>query len=138
MTCKCFYKYSTVKPPCPCIFTFGCFHFILPPKYDLYNKSYCICNKMSISTALTHSYLLLFSFFSIIILSLTVRKRKNRCIPCIYWAAAIFVVVTEYSNLFPSLALLLNCFHFTFGNELIIGSKATGFMKSICDRFTFI
>lgn len=32
-------------------------------------------------------------------LSLTVNKRKNRCGPCIYWAAAIFAVVTDYSNL---------------------------------------
>ena len=36
----------------------------------------------------------------IIIPSLTVRKRKNRCIPCIYWGAAIFSVVSNYSNLF--------------------------------------
>lgn len=72
------------------------------------------------------------------ILSLTVRKRKKRCIPCIYWAAAFFVVVTEYSNLFSSFTLFLDCFHFTFGYELIIGSKTASFMKSICDKFPFI
>ena len=70
--------------------------------------------------------------------SLTVSKRENRCIPCIYWAAAISSVVTEYSNLFPSFTLFLNCFHFTFGYELIVSPKTTDFMESICDRLPFI
>ena len=73
-----------------------------------------------------------------IIPSLTVSKRENRCIPCIYWAAAISSVVTEYSNLFPSFTLFLNCFHFTFGYELIVSPKTTDFMESICDRLPFI
>lgn len=70
--------------------------------------------------------------------SLTVSKRKNRCIPCIYWVAAIFAVVTKYSNLFPSFTFFLDSSHFTFGYVLIIGSKATGLMKIIRDSFPFI
>ncbi len=57
------------------------------------------------------------------ILSLTVRERKNRCIPCIYKATAIFGVVTKYGNLLSSFTLFLNCLHFTFGYELIISLK---------------
>ncbi len=34
-----------------------------------------------------------------VIPSLTVAEIKNRCIPCIYWGTAIFVVVMKYSNL---------------------------------------
>lgn len=70
--------------------------------------------------------------------SLTVSKRKNRFIPCVCWATAILGLVTEYSNLFPSLTFFLDCFHFTFSYELIISSKTKSFMKSICDRFSFI
>ncbi len=73
-----------------------------------------------------------------IIPSLTVSKRKNRCIPCIYWVAAIFAVVTKYSNLFPSFTFFLDSSHFTFGYVLIIGSKATGLMKIIRNSFPFI
>ncbi len=75
---------------------------------------------------------------SVIIPSLTVSKRKNRCIPCIYWVAAIFAVVTKYSNLFPSFTFFLDSSHFTFGYVLIIGSKATGLMKIIRNGFPFI
>ena len=39
-----------------------------------------------------------------IIPSLTVAEIKNRCIPCVYWGTAIFVVVMKYSNLFFSFA----------------------------------
>lgn len=67
--------------------------------------------------------------------SLTVVKRKNRCIPCIYWDSAIFCVVMVYSILFPSFTFFLNGFHFTFGYELIIRSKATNIMKIIRDGF---
>lgn len=70
-----------------------------------------------------------------IIPSLTVVKRKNRCIPCIYWDSAIFCVVMVYSILFPSFTFFLNGFHFTFGYELIIRSKATNIMKIIRDGF---
>ena len=70
--------------------------------------------------------------------SLTVSKRKNRCISCIYWAVAIFFVVANYSNLFFSLTFFLNCPHFTFGYELIIGAEATDLMKVICDSFPFV
>lgn len=72
------------------------------------------------------------------ILSLTVSKRKNRCIPCAYLGTAIFIVVIEYCNLFPSFTLFLNCFHFTFGYELIVCSKSTSFMKIICNGLAFI
>ena len=70
--------------------------------------------------------------------SLTVSNRKNRCIPYIYWAVAIFSVVTNYSNLFFSFTFFLNCFHFAFGYELVISSKATDLMKIVCDSFTFV
>ena len=70
--------------------------------------------------------------------SLTVIKRKNRCILCIYWDSAIFSVVTEYSNLFPSFTFFLNCSHSTFCYEFTIGSKATDIMKIICNVFSFV
>lgn len=72
------------------------------------------------------------------ILSLTVDGRKNRCIPCIYWAAAIFAVVADYSNLFLSLTFFLNRSHFTFGYELIVRPETTGFMKIIRDLFPLV
>ena len=70
--------------------------------------------------------------------SLTVRKRKNRCIPCVYWAAAIFTVVSNYSNLFLPFAFFLDCSHFTFGYELVVCPETTGFMKIIRDLFPSI
>ena len=70
--------------------------------------------------------------------SLTVERLKNRCIPCVYWAAAIFLVVTEYSNLFFSFAFFLDGFHFTFGYELIIRSETTSIMKIVCDSLSFV
>ena len=73
-----------------------------------------------------------------IILSLTVVGKKNRCIPCVYWAAAIFVVVLNYSNLFLPFAFFLDCSHFTFGYELVVCPETAGFMKSIRDLFTSI
>ena len=73
-----------------------------------------------------------------IIPSLTVRKRKNRCIPCVYWAAAIFTVVSNYSNLFLPFAFFLDCSHFTFGYELVVCPEPTGLMKIICDLFPLI
>ena len=76
--------------------------------------------------------------FLSIIPSLTVGQRKNRCIPYIYWAAAIFLLVTEYSNLFPSFTFFLNCFHFAFGYKLIICSKTAGIMKGICNHISFV
>lgn len=78
-----------------------------------------------------------FSFFAII-LSLTVVGRKNRCIPCIYWATAIFAVVSDYSNLFLPLAFFLDRSHLTLSHELIVCPKTTGLMKVICDRLPFI
>ena len=59
------------------------------------------------------------------------KKRKNCYIPYIYWGIAVFFVVTDYGNLFPSFTFFLNCFHLTFCYELIICSKATGIMKGI-------
>ena len=79
-----------------------------------------------------------FPLKAVMILSLTVSKRKNRCIPCAYLGTAIFIVVIEYCNLFPSFTLFLNCFHFTFGYELIVCSKSTSFMKIICNGLAFI
>lgn len=73
-----------------------------------------------------------------IIPSLTVRKRKNRCIPCGYWAAAIFAVVTDYSILFFPFAFFLNISHFTFCYELIICSETTDVMKIIRNSFSFV
>lgn len=75
---------------------------------------------------------------SYIIPSLTVAEIKNRCIPCVYWGTAIFVVVMKYSNLFFSFAFFLDRSHFAFGYELIISSEAAGFMKIICNGFTLI
>ena len=70
--------------------------------------------------------------------SLTVAEIKNRCIPCVYWDTAIFIVVMKYSNLFFSFAFFLDRSHFAFGYELIISSEAAGFMKIICNGFTLI
>ena len=67
------------------------------------------------------------------ILSLTVSKLNNRCIPCIFWVTAIVVVVTNYSNLFFPFTFFLNGSHAAFGYELIIRSETTGFMESIRD-----
>lgn len=74
----------------------------------------------------------------IIIPSLTVRKRKNRGIPCGYWAAAIFAVVTDYSILFFPFTFFLNISHFTFCYELIICSETTDVMKIIRNSFSFV
>lgn len=81
---------------------------------------------------------LLMKKLSVIIPSLTVAEIKNRCIPCVYWGTAIFVVVMKYSNLFFSFAFFLDRSHFAFGYELIISSEAAGFMKIICNGFTLI
>ena len=70
--------------------------------------------------------------------SLTVKRRKNRCIPCVYWATAIFVAVADHSNLFFSFAFLLNISHFTFCYELIICSETADVMKIIRDRFPLV
>lgn len=78
------------------------------------------------------------SFLLAMIPSLTVRKRKNRCIPCGYWAAAIFAVVTDYSILFFPFTFFLNISHFTFCYELIICSETTDVMKIIRNSFSFV
>ena len=70
--------------------------------------------------------------------SLTVRKRKNRCIPCVYWAAAIFTVVSNYSNLFLPFAFFLDCSHFTFGYELVVCPESADLVKGIRDGLPFI
>ena len=77
-------------------------------------------------------------YFTAMFPSLTVAEIKNRCIPCVYWGTAIFVVVMKYSNLFFSFAFFLDRSHFAFGYELIISSEAAGFMKIICNGFTLI
>ena len=74
----------------------------------------------------------------VIILSLTVVGRKNRCIPYIYWAAAIFIVVSNYSNLFLPFASFLDCSHFTLGYELIVRPETAGFVKSIRNLFPLV
>ena len=68
------------------------------------------------------------------ILSLTVSRLKNRCIPCIFWVTAIFTVVAKYSNLFFPFAFFLNGSHIAFGYELIIRSETTDFMEIIRDK----
>ena len=73
--------------------------------------------------------------FEVTILSLTVDGRKNRCIPCIYWVAAILSVVVDYSNLFFSLAFFLNCSHLAFCYKLIVCPETAGFMEVIRDPF---
>ena len=60
--------------------------------------------------------------------SLTVRKRKNRCIPDVYWGIAIFVVVANYSILFFPFTFFLDISHLAFGYELIICSETTDIM----------
>ena len=79
-----------------------------------------------------------FWLIRVIIPSLTVRKRKNRCIPHVYWVIAIFAVVADYSNLFFSFAFFLNISHFTFCYELIICSETTDVMKIIRDCFPLV
>ena len=73
-----------------------------------------------------------------IIPSLTVRKRKNRCIPHVYWGIAIFVVVSKYSNLFLPFTFFLNISHLTFCYELIICSETADVMKIIRNSFSFV
>ena len=75
---------------------------------------------------------------SSIILSLTVVGGKNRCIPCVYWATAVFTVVSNYSNLFLTFAFFLDCSHFTFGYELVVCPETAGFMKIIRDLFPLV
>ena len=70
--------------------------------------------------------------------SLTVKRRKNRCIPCGYWATAIFAVVADYSILFFPFTFFLNISHFTFCYELIICSETADVMKIIRDRFPLV
>ena len=70
--------------------------------------------------------------------SLTVRKRKNRCIPHVYWGIAIFVVVSKYSNLFLPFTFFLNISHLTFCYELIICSETADVMKIIRNSFSFV
>ena len=73
-----------------------------------------------------------------IILSLTVVEIKNRYNHCIYWLVAIFFVVMKLSNFLSSFTFFLNIFHLTFGYKLIVCSKITGIMKSICNFGSFI
>ena len=63
-----------------------------------------------------------------IISSLTVDGRKNRCIPGVYWAAAIFAVVSDYSNLFLPFAFFLDRSHFTSSYELVVCPETTDVM----------
>ena len=71
-------------------------------------------------------------------LSLTVVEIKNRYNHCIYWLVAIFFVVMKLSNFLSSFTFFLNIFHLTFGYKLIVCSKITGIMKSICNFGSFI
>ncbi len=73
-----------------------------------------------------------------IIPSLTVRKRKNRCIPHVYWGIAIFSVVTDFSILFFPFTFFLDISHLTFCYELIICSETADIMKSIRNSFPFV
>ena len=40
-------------------------------------------------------------------------------------STAVFVCVTEYGNLFPTLTFFLDGLHLTFGYKLIVGSETT-------------
>ena len=73
-----------------------------------------------------------------ILLSLTVSRLKNRCIPCVFWVTAIFAVVTKYSNLFFPFTFFLNGSHAAFGYELIICSETTDFMEIIRDKLSSV
>lgn len=65
------------------------------------------------------------------------RIRLFQC-PYIYWAAAIFIVVSNYSNLFLPFAFFLDCSHFTLGYELIVRPETAGFVKSIRNLFPLV
>ncbi|MBS4829946.1 MAG: hypothetical protein KH128_12885, partial [Firmicutes bacterium] len=52
---------------------------------------------VALAAVLPYCVVLTFRQSGGIIPSLTVRKRKNRCIPHVYWGIAIFVVVSKYS-----------------------------------------
>ena len=73
--------------------------------------------------------------FGYTIPSLTVDRRKNRCIPCIYWAAAILSSVTNFGNLFLPLTFFLDRPHLAFGYELVVRPETAGLMKIIRDPF---
>ena len=102
------------------------------------NFGYVTENGVNSNNRRTAFYKLIFISLYNKIPSLTVAEIKNRCIPCVYWGTAIFVVVMKYSNLFFSFAFFLDRSHFAFGYELIISSEAAGFMKIICNGFTLI
>ena len=72
------------------------------------------------------------------ILSLTVSRLNNRCISCVFWATAIIIVVSKYSNLFFPFTFFLNGSHAAFGYELIIRSETTDFMESIRDKLSSV
>ena len=81
---------------------------------------------------------LLYYLKYVIVLSLTVVRRKNHCILCVYWGSAIFAIVLKYSNLFLPFTFFLYGFHFAFCYKLIVCSKTTAFMKCIRNLFAFI
>lgn len=102
----------------------------LLPKKEKWNNMYTIYSYMQLIENLMKA--------SYNILSLTVVRRKNRCIHCVYLVAAIFAVVLKYSNLFLPFTFFLYCFHFALCYKLIVCPKTTAFMKSIRNLFTFI
>ena len=53
-------------------------------------------------------------------------------------STAVFVSVTEYGNLFPTLTFFLDGLHLTFGYKLIVGTEATDIMQAIGDLFPFV
>ena len=109
-----------------------------PKNFLLFASDYTTYRYLLSIQLFHYAPLLTLLFQAIIIPSLTVAEIKNRCIPCVYWGTAIFVVVMKYSNLFFSFAFFLDRSHFAFGYELIISSEAAGFMKIICNGFTLI
>lgn len=102
----------------------------LLPKKEKWNNMYTIYSYMQLIENLMKA--------SYNILSLTVVRRKNRCIHCVYLVAAIFAVVLKYSNLFLPFTFFLYCFHFALCYKLIVCPKTTAFMKSIRNLFAFI
>jgi len=70
--------------------------------------------------------------------SLTVCRKKIAVKPVAMGSTAIFLFVTDFGNLFPSLTFFLDIFHGTFGNELIVCPETACLMQGIRQFVTFI
>ena len=133
-------KYPPIRFPETLLFYFTPYQNLRQPLRSFFHKAPpggCLSHSLldESSRSFGHSYM---AFpkrkVCVKILSLTVSRLKNRCIPCIFWGTAIFIVVTKYSNLFFPFTFFLNGSHIAFGYELIIRSETTDFMESIRDK----